>query len=66
LKLRVWLALGIALLLWSSAYAGIRAGLEGFSPEQLAVLRFVIASTVLAVYAARVPFDAPICVTFQE
>jgi len=59
LKLRVWLALGIALLLWSSAYAGIRAGLAGFFPGQLAVPRFVIASTVLAVYAAGVPFRRP-------
>jgi drug/metabolite transporter (DMT)-like permease len=59
LKLRAWLALGIALLLWSSAYAGIRAGLRGYSPGQLAVFRFAVASTALALYATFKPFRRP-------
>jgi drug/metabolite transporter (DMT)-like permease len=54
-----WLALGIALLLWSSAYAGIRAGLEGYSPGQLGVFRFAIASLVLVLYAILKPFRRP-------
>ncbi|HZR58427.1 MAG TPA: DMT family transporter [Terriglobales bacterium] len=53
---RALLALAAILLLWSSAYAGIRAGLRGYSPSQLALLRFFIASLALAVYAATAHF----------
>ena len=51
LKPRVLLALVVTLMLWASAYAGIRAGLRGFGPANLAVFRFVVASIVLAIYA---------------
>ncbi|MGB4594173.1 MAG: EamA family transporter, partial [Coriobacteriia bacterium] len=40
----------VALLLWASAFAGIKAGLEGFGAGQLALLRFGTASAVLAAY----------------
>lgn len=53
------LALGLSLTLWSSAFAGIRAGLHGYRPGQLAVLRFLIASSTLAVYAAVAHFRRP-------
>lgn len=56
---RVLLALGASLLLWSSAFAGIRAGLRAYSPGQLAVLRFLVASTVLAIYASLAHFRRP-------
>jgi drug/metabolite transporter (DMT)-like permease len=56
---RVLLALGASLLLWSSAFAGIRAGLRAYSPGQLAVLRFLVASTVLAMYASIAHFRRP-------
>jgi drug/metabolite transporter (DMT)-like permease len=55
-----WVALAIALLLWASAFPGIRAGLapvggvfgpDGYGPAQLALLRFGTASLVLAIYA---------------
>lgn len=55
-----WIALGIALLLWASAFPGIRAGMapvggvagpDGYGPAQLALLRFGTASLVLIVYA---------------
>jgi len=55
-----WFALAVALLLWASAFPGIRAGLapvggtpgpDGYGPAQLALLRFGTASLVLAVYA---------------
>jgi len=59
LSTRVLLALGSTLLLWASAFAGIRAGLRAFSPGQLAVLRFLVASAVLAVYAAVAHFRRP-------
>lgn len=44
-------ALALALVLWASAFVGIRAGLQAYSPGQLALLRFLIASTALLVYA---------------
>lgn len=49
---RVWITIIVALLLWASAFAGIRAGLAGFGPGELALLRFGTASIVLALYAA--------------
>ncbi|MBI3846990.1 MAG: DMT family transporter [Planctomycetes bacterium] len=42
----------VALVLWASAFAGIRAGLAGFAPAHLALLRFGVASIVLAIVAA--------------
>src|SRR5277367_3276710 len=56
---RALLALAAALLLWASAFAGIRAGLRAYSPGQLAVLRFVVASLVLAIYASIAHFRRP-------
>jgi drug/metabolite transporter (DMT)-like permease len=56
---RALLALAAALLLWASAFAGIRAGLRTYSPGQLAVLRFGVASIVLAVYASVAHFRRP-------
>jgi drug/metabolite transporter (DMT)-like permease len=44
-------ALGITLLFWSSAFAGIREALEAYSPGELALLRFLVASAVFAIYA---------------
>jgi drug/metabolite transporter (DMT)-like permease len=56
---RAWLALAAALLLWASAFAGIRAGLRAYSPGQVAVLRFLVASVVLAIYASLAHFRRP-------
>ena len=56
---RAILALAAALVLWASAFAGIRAGLRAYTPGQLAVLRFVVASTVLAIYASVAHFRRP-------
>lgn len=49
---RALLALGVSLVLWASAFAGIRAGLRGYSPAEVALLRYATASIVLAAYAA--------------
>lgn len=46
------LALATTLLVWSSAFVGIRAGLRGYSPGQVALLRYLVASAVLATYCA--------------
>lgn len=48
---RTLTALGVTLLFWASAFAGIRAGLEAYAPGHLALFRFLVASAVLAVYA---------------
>ena len=58
--MRVTLALGMTVVIWASAFAGIRAGLEAYSPGHLALLRFVVASALLAVYATvtRMPLPA--------
>ena len=58
---RTWMAIGGVLLLWASAFAGIRAGMrltpagtigaDGYGPGELALLRFGTASIVLALYA---------------
>jgi len=55
----VWAALAVTLLLWASAYAGIRAGLRGYSPADLATLRFIVASIALAIYAVFAHFRRP-------
>lgn len=57
--IRTLLALAATLTLWASAFAGIRAGLHAYSPGQLAVLRFLVASTTLAVYAGIAHFRRP-------
>jgi drug/metabolite transporter (DMT)-like permease len=50
--LRTGIAIAVTLLLWASAFAGIKAGLDGYGPGELALLRFGIASLVLGIYAA--------------
>lgn len=56
----VLLALGVTVLIWASAFAAIRAGLEGYAPGHLALLRFLVGSALLAVYAfsTRMPLPA--------
>ncbi len=68
---RTWLAIAALLLLWASAFAGIRAGMrlspagavgaDGYGPGELALLRFGTASLVLAGYAlvTRMRLPAP-------
>ncbi|WP_218079473.1 DMT family transporter [Anthocerotibacter panamensis] len=51
LDLRVLAAIGVTLVLWGSAFSGVRAGLAAYGPEHLALLRFLVASVVLAGYA---------------
>jgi drug/metabolite transporter (DMT)-like permease len=46
------LALVTTIVLWASAFAGIRVALRSFSPEHLSILRLGVASAVLAAIAA--------------
>ncbi len=56
---RTLFALAFTLVIWASAFAGIRAGLGAYSPANLAVLRFLVASSVLAIYAGIAHFRRP-------
>src|SRR5215470_17984963 len=47
-KTHVHIALFSSLILWASSFPGIQAGLGGYSPFQLAALRFAVASLLLA------------------
>lgn len=49
------IAIAIAIFLWASAFVGIRAGLQGYSPEGLALLRFLIASICMGLIYFNLP-----------
>lgn len=48
---RVVVALAVTIFFWAAAFAAIRAGLESYGPGQVALLRLLIASVILAAYA---------------
>ena len=52
-------AILFTILFWASAFAGIREGLQAFSPEHLALYRFLVASVVLGLYALAMRFPLP-------
>jgi drug/metabolite transporter (DMT)-like permease len=58
-EFRVVFALAATVVIWASAFAGIRAGLEGYSPGHLALLRFLVASGLLAIYAVVTRMSLP-------
>lgn len=45
------IALSIVVIFWASAFAGIRASLEAYTPGHLVLLRFLVASACMGVYA---------------
>jgi drug/metabolite transporter (DMT)-like permease len=51
--------LAVALILWASAFAGIRVSLRSYAPAHLGLLRYLIASLVLAIYARFAHFHLP-------
>jgi drug/metabolite transporter (DMT)-like permease len=48
---RAYLAAGFTVVLWASAFPGIRAALQNYTPAHVALIRYVTASLVLVVYA---------------
>jgi drug/metabolite transporter (DMT)-like permease len=48
---RALLAVLVTILFWASAFAAIRAGLKGLSPGHLVLLRFLVAGSLLLLYA---------------
>src|SRR5262249_22794739 len=59
LDLRTILALACTIILWAAAFVGIRAGLAGYSPAHLALLRFLVASLGLGIFAAATGMRLP-------
>ncbi len=57
--LRVLAAVGLTIVFWASAFAGIRAGLHSYSPQSVALLRYSIASIVLMIVAAATKMRLP-------
>ena len=53
------LAATITVLFWGSAFAGIRAGLHSYSPAHVALLRFFVASVILAILATAMHMRLP-------
>lgn len=43
-KIKIFLLLAMIVTLWSSAFVGIRIGLQGYGPGSLALFRYLIAS----------------------
>ncbi len=56
---RVLLAIALTILPCASAFAGIRAGLQDYSPAHLTLLRFLVASAVMVIYALWVRMPLP-------
>ena len=52
-------SMALTLVLWASAFAAIRAGLTDYGPGALALLRFLVASGVLAIYAIITKMPLP-------
>lgn len=54
-SLKTKLALFVTVILWASAFVGIRIGLKGYTPGGLALLRFFIASIFILLVCTRLP-----------
>jgi drug/metabolite transporter (DMT)-like permease len=58
-RVPAWAMLLLVMFLWGSAFPGIRAGLEGYPPGGMALLRFLVASAVIAALFLRRPLPLP-------
>jgi hypothetical protein len=58
-NLRPLLAAGVTIVLWASAFPGIRAGLSAYSPAHLALLRYGVAALTLTIYALATRMRLP-------
>lgn len=56
---RIPILLGLTIVFWASAFAGIRAGLEEYSPGHVALVRLLVASLALLVYALATRMPLP-------
>ncbi len=55
LSLKTKIAVLLTIFLWASAFVGIRAGLQDYSPEGLALLRYMIVSVCMGIVYFRLP-----------
>jgi len=53
------LAVVVTVIFWASAFAGIRVALLAYAPGHMALLRYLVASVVLAVYALATKMPLP-------
>lgn len=49
----------LIIILWGSAFSGIRHGLEGYPPEHLSLLRLLVGSLALVIYAGKTKMKLP-------
>lgn len=56
---RILIAYSLAIILWGSAFPGIRVALESYNPFHLALLRMLIATLALLVFAIIVKMKIP-------
>ncbi len=54
-QIKTVIALLLAILTWSSSYVFIRVGLKGYSPGALALLRYLVSSTIMLMLYFRLP-----------
>lgn len=47
---KLYLIITLTIIFWGSAYVGIRAGLQGYTPGSLALFRFFIASICMLIF----------------
>ncbi|AQQ52633.1 DMT family transporter [Planococcus lenghuensis] len=59
MDIRIILAYGLAIILWGSAFPGIRVALESYNPYHLALLRMVTAALILLIFAVAVKMKLP-------
>jgi drug/metabolite transporter (DMT)-like permease len=57
---KVILPLGLAILFWASAFVAIRSALNSYSPESMALLRFLVASAFLGIYSIFFKIKMPL------
>jgi drug/metabolite transporter (DMT)-like permease len=55
ISLKVKISAILVIILWASAFVGIREGLRDYSPEGLALLRYLIASACMTIAYFRLP-----------
>jgi drug/metabolite transporter (DMT)-like permease len=50
-QLKLFVSIALTILFWASAFVAIRSALDSYRPHSLALLRFLVASLVLGIYA---------------
>ncbi|MDF9759734.1 drug/metabolite transporter (DMT)-like permease [Peribacillus simplex] len=59
MKWKVFLANSLLIILWGSAFPGIKVGLQSYSPEHLSILRLLIGAIGLIIFATIKKISLP-------